>query len=160
MTSLCERSRCGRHGAGFTLFELLIVMAVLALVIGFGVMGARPGSPGAATRAAAAEVASSLRMARAQAIASNKPVAVTIDLVSREYRVGGGTVQRLPASVALKLLTASEQQVNDRVGRIRFEPDGSSTGGRMTLTGGGRSLAVGVDWLSGRVSVAAVSKEG
>ena len=38
---------------------------------------------------------------------------------------------------------------------IRFMPDGSSSGGRIELAHGGRRMLVGVDWISGRVSLAA-----
>ena len=41
-------------------------------------------------------------------------------------------------------------------GDIRFNPDGSSSGGRITLADGSRRVAVGVDWLTGRVTVADV----
>jgi len=44
--------------------------------------------------------------------------------------------------------------LNGREGDIRFNPDGSSTGGRISLADGRRRLGVGVDWLTGRVSVA------
>ena len=40
---------------------------------------------------------------------------------------------------------------NDRV--ISFTPDGGSSGGRLVLRGGDRQVAIGVDWLTGRVVV-------
>jgi general secretion pathway protein H len=39
------------------------------------------------------------------------------------------------------------------VGEIRFFPDGSSTGGEITLAGGNAHRYVQVDWLTGRVAV-------
>ena len=39
-------------------------------------------------------------------------------------------------------------------GPFTFAPDGSSTGGRIELAAGARRMQVGVDWLTGRVSVA------
>ena len=41
----------------------------------------------------------------------------------------------------------------DRVGSIRFYPDGSSNGGRVTVGAGGRAFAVDVDWLTGHVTI-------
>jgi len=52
------------------------------------------------------------------------------------------------------LLTISGEALNGREGDIRFNPDGSSTGGRISLADGRRRIGVGVDWLTGRVSVA------
>jgi general secretion pathway protein H len=43
--------------------------------------------------------------------------------------------------------------VSDSVGAVRFDPDGGSTGGRVAIAGGDNTWWVGVDWLSGRVSV-------
>jgi general secretion pathway protein H len=60
----------------------------------------------------------------------------------------------LPADLSLELLTISGEALNGREGDIRFNPDGSSTGGRISLADGPRRIDVGVDWLTGRVSVA------
>ena len=46
----------------------------------------------------------------------------------------------------------SEVEEGNR-GRIRFFPDGSSTGGRVTLTSDERLYHVDVDWLTGQVRV-------
>jgi general secretion pathway protein H len=43
--------------------------------------------------------------------------------------------------------------VNDRVGAIRFYPDGGSNGGRVTLAAGERKFEIDVDWLTGRIAV-------
>ncbi len=72
------------------------------------------------------------------------------------YRVGAGAERRLPANLSIELLTISGENRGASVGDIRFNPDGSSTGGRIALADGKRRVAVGVDWLTGRVSVADV----
>ena len=59
----------------------------------------------------------------------------------------------LVARLELKLYTAQSEIVDDRRGAIRFYPDGSSTGGRVTVAAGERRLLVDVDWLTGRVSI-------
>jgi general secretion pathway protein H len=53
----------------------------------------------------------------------------------------------------MKLFTAQKDLVNDRVGAIRFYPDGGSNGGRLTLAAGERKFEIDVDWLTGRVAV-------
>ena len=60
----------------------------------------------------------------------------------------------MPAGIDLELLTvATELGGGGARGGIRFFPDGSSTGGRVTLSHGSRQYFVDVDWLTGRVSV-------
>ena len=42
---------------------------------------------------------------------------------------------------------------DDRVGGVRFYPDGSSTGGRVLISRGGHGYQVGVTWLTGRIAI-------
>jgi general secretion pathway protein H len=142
------------RGGGFTLIELLVALAVLGLALALIAGYKPPWSRGLGLRATAAELATGLRLARSEAILSNRPVAFDLDLVGHRYRVGTGTPRRLPADLSLELLTISGEALNDREGDIRFNPDGSSTGGRISLADGQRRIGVGVDWLTGRVSVA------
>jgi general secretion pathway protein H len=59
----------------------------------------------------------------------------------------------LPERLELKLYTAQRDIVGDKIGAIRFFPDGGSTGGRITLAAGERKYDVDVDWLTGRVTI-------
>jgi len=53
-------------------------------------------------------------------------------------------VHALPSGIDLKLFTAQRDLVNDKVGAIRFFPDGGSNGGRITLAVGERKYDVDV----------------
>ena len=117
-------SRSEAEGAaGFTLFELLIVLLLMALVAAALVSGGRPGSPAMAARAAGGELASALRLARAQASATNRPVGLALDVVNRRYRVGTEAPRALPGSVELTLHTARSDVLSRNQGLIRFNPD-------------------------------------
>ncbi len=59
----------------------------------------------------------------------------------------------LPKGLKLSITSAKEDRLNDHTGRIRFFPDGSSTGGRITLKAGRREWHVNVSWLTGQVQV-------
>src|SRR6516165_3945070 len=142
------------RAGGFTLIELFVVLAVLGLALALIAGYKPPWSRGLGLKATAAELAAGLRLARSEAILSNGSVAFDVDLVGHRYRVGTGTPRRLPADLSLKLLTISGEALNGREGDIRFNPDGSSTGGRISLADGRRQIAVGADWLTGRVIVA------
>jgi general secretion pathway protein H len=43
--------------------------------------------------------------------------------------------------------------VDDKIAGIRFLPDGSSTGGRITVAVGEFEQLIDVDWVTGRVTV-------
>jgi general secretion pathway protein H len=144
-----------RHGrqAGFTLLEMIVVVAILGLALMLIVGYRPPWSGGLGVRGAASELASTLRLARSVAIARDIPVSVVIDVASRRYRVDEGPVQSLPPSLKVEFLTLASNRNAANSGALRFYPDGSSTGGRVTIGDGAHTLFVGVEWLNGRVSV-------
>lgn len=163
MTSRCKPERgppvgwtnpCSDRVGGFTLIELLVSLAILGLALALIAGYKPPWSRGLGLQATAAELAAGLRLARSEAILSNRQVLFDIDLTGHRYRIGTGTPRRLPADLSLELLTISGEALNGREGDIRFNPDGSSTGGRISLADGQRRIGVGVDWLTGRVMVA------
>lgn len=152
--------RCRRRGrrtaAGFTLIEVIVTLAILGLAM-ILVTGYRaPWSSTLGLKGTAAALASGLRLARSQAIATNREVTLDLDLKAHRWRVGRGELRPLPAKLKIKLLTVAGEQRGRGVGGIRFNPDGSSTGGRISLADGASQIAVGVDWLTGRVTVADV----
>jgi general secretion pathway protein H len=139
--------------AGFTLIEMIVVIAIMGLMMVLVTVNGTPISPATHARAAAEAISGAMRAARSQALVGNRSVEMTIDLPRRLYRVGAGPAQILPNDLSVALLTSEDELVSGAVGRIRFNPDGSSSGGRVTVTGGNRVWWVGIDWLSGRVSI-------
>lgn len=139
---------------GYTLTELLVALAIIGLVlVAVPLMAGRSG-PGAQAKAAALEVASALRQTRGQAIADFKSQVFVLDTERGVYRAGSkGSETKLPDELAINLYTARSEIDEEGRGRIRFFPDGSATGGRVTLTAKGRRYVVAVDWLTGMVEL-------
>lgn len=157
MTSRCNRTRLlPDRCRGFTLIEVIVTLAVLGLALVVVTGYKPPWSSRLGVKGAAAELAAGLRLARSEAIARNRPVAFSIDVTGHLYRVDARPERHLSAGVSLELLTIAGENRGPGIGDIRFHPDGSSTGGRITLADGERRMAVGVDWLTGRVSIADV----
>ena len=157
MISRCRTARPDQERcAGFTLIEVIVTLAILGLALVIVAGYKPPWSSGLGLKGTASELASGLRLARSEAIASNRPVLFDLDVTGHVYRVGAGAQRRLPANLSIELLTIAGENRRANVGDIRFNPDGSSTGGRIVLADGTRRTAVGVDWLTGRVSVADV----
>lgn len=143
-----------RAARGFTLLEVLLVLVIVAAGYALVVRFTGAGVSGAELKSAARAVAASLRDARGTAIATQESAAMLVDLEKRTLQVGGaGKPRALPERLELKLYTAQSEVQDERRGAIRFYPDGSSTGGRVTVAAGERKLLVDVDWLTGRVSI-------
>ena len=148
-------ARARAHGAaGVTLLELLIVLMIMAFVTAIVVPTLGGGVSTADLKSATREVASGLRYARGQAIAQRTESLLVIDLDARTFKVPpDARLHKLPEKLDLKLFTAQRDLVNEKVGAIRFFPDGGSNGGRITLAAGERKFDVDVDWLTGRVAI-------
>jgi general secretion pathway protein H len=140
--------------AGFTLLELMVVLVIgaLAYTLVLGVPFRGPSTSD--LKAAARTLASGLRMAQTTAMATRRDATLMLDLETREFEVSGVQGARaLPRDIELKLFTAQSEALTEKKGAIRFYPDGSSTGGRITVASGERKYLVDVDWITGRVSI-------
>jgi general secretion pathway protein H len=129
---------------------VLLIMAMLAGLLGTSIVG-RLDSVKVAT--AARDMTAALRFTRSQAILLRKEQFLEIDLEKRSYLAPGRSAVMLPEKLELKLLTASSEASSDKQGRIRFFPDGGSTGGRVTLIAGEREWKVNVSWLTGEIEL-------
>ncbi|SDZ89191.1 GspH/FimT family pseudopilin [Rubrimonas cliftonensis] len=139
------------RAAGFTLLEMLVALAVVALLAAAAPRFVAPGAGGLdrATRLVAGE----LRAARAQAIERGAPAAVTFDVESGALRRTGAEAAFLPEDVSLSLVTAAEAEALMGAPGVVFFAEGGATGGAVTLARGGASATVAVRWLTGAVRV-------
>lgn len=142
-----------RH-AGFTLIEVLVVLLLLAISYALVPPMFDIGGSTAELKAGARQVAAGLRTARSQAIARREETTLTVDVDARSFVLSGDkTPRRLPRLVEIRVLTAQGEVSDAATAAIRFYPDGSSTGGRITLAMGERAFDVDIDWLTGQVEI-------
>lgn len=141
-----------RADSGITLIEMLVVLAIIGLVYALAMPTWRGPVRSAELRAAALNLTSHLRAARAAAIARGRATGITIDVPNRRYvSEVDGRVYELPASFGVSVRAADGLTQHRDAARILFFADGSSSGGNVRLQSGGRAVEVGIEWLTGVV---------
>jgi general secretion pathway protein H len=135
--------------AGFTLVEMLVVLALIGLVAGLSAQLLRPPSANLRVEAAARVLCAALRATRTRAIATNAEAAVTIDLARKIFHAPVGGEAALPGDATLEIDVASSQRQSSQSAGILFYPDGSSTGGGVVIQLSGRRATIDVNWLTG-----------
>lgn len=142
------------HQSGFTIIELLVVMAVMAMAYALAGPMVSSGATGAELKASARQLAAGLRKARSDAISHRREAVLTVDVEAHQFRLNDDPrIYHLPKSVAVKLFTAQSELVNGTTGAVRFFPDGGSTGGRITVSARDRNYDVDINWLTGQVAI-------
>jgi general secretion pathway protein H len=136
------------------MIELLVVLMLIAAVAAIVLPRIASGPTTGEIKSSARQIAAGLRLARSAAVTERRPVMLEIDTENRSFRIDtSARVHRLPDGLEIGLFTARRDVVSEKVGGIRFFPDGGSNGGRVTVGAGERRYSIDVDWLTGRVSI-------
>jgi len=139
---------------GFTLLELIVVMALMAILMTLVPPMISSALPGAQLKSASRELAAGLRFARNHALTAREESTLTLNVEKHSFQVTGRKKNySIPEKLKIELLTAESETRGESIGAIRFFPDGGSTGGRVTLSYGERAFGIDVDWLTGKVRI-------
>jgi len=135
---------------GFTLMELIVVLAILVAVAALAAPSFSRTVASARLRSAASDVRTSLARARALAVASARERTVAFDLSRGEFGVDNEAVRILPETIRLGAVLPGEERQGRGNVRVRFFPDGSGDEAEISVTAeDGGTLRVTVDPLTG-----------
>ena len=138
---------------GFTLIELMAVILLIAIAMTIISVSFSKSLQAAKIRGASRDLVAALRYTRGQAIVKGKSQALVLDLDNNSYTAPGKGAKQLPKGMALRLTTADIEQTGANSGGIRFFPDGSSTGGHISVLQGQREWRINVAWLTGDIEL-------
>lgn len=149
-----------RREAGFTLIEIVCVLAIVAMLAALALPAIPRGTSTARLNAYALEVAAMLSADRYAAIRRRQPVATVMDAQKRTIASGSrGDVIRLPKDVAFDAVVAKQCAGRAAGSTIDFFPSGMSCGGAIGISREGAGFQVRVNWLTGGAEVVAVTPE-
>jgi len=135
-----------RREAGFTLTELMVVLAIIGLLATVVVLAMTDGRPSGAQEAE--RFAARLVRARDEALLTNRPVEVAVSPRGYAFRVGGprgwtpleeGPFREVTWSAETRLSTTEPTD------RVAFDPAGVATPADYVITRGRQSSRVTVD---------------
>lgn len=135
---------------GFTLLEMLVVLAIIAVLTALVFSVPRLGVPRREILAVSRGLQDDVRSGRMLARRLGRPVDLVIDVADRTWRSADGTEHRIPQDVSVVLKTAAFGGEQSGAGHVRFFPDGSSTGAEVTIGTGSLQQRLVVDWLTSR----------
>jgi general secretion pathway protein H len=144
----------GSADEGFTLLEMVCVLAIVAILAAIVIPALPRGTSRARLEAYAVETAAMLKADRNSAVRNRTSIATQVDAPLRLIRSGAtGREIRVPDDVAFDALLAA--RCNQRLSgpTIQFFASGMSCGGTIALTRLGVGYEVRVNWLTGGVEV-------
>ena len=144
---------------GFTLIEMVCVLAIISLLAALVLPSISPGSTRAEMEAYAVKIASLLKADRYAALRSRLPVATLLSSRARTVKSGSGSgFVQVPPGIAFDAILAQRcAGVNAGAG-IAFFPSGMSCGGVIALARPGLDIEIRVNWLTGGVEIVSTAK--
>jgi type II secretion system protein H len=136
------------RAAGFTLIELVVVLAILGLALAVVVPNLGPSSETVELRAAASELRALLRATRSAAITANRDLLLAIDESGGGYALDGQAHAFRSAGFAERRLRVEPPA------RLMFFATGGASGGRLTVRGRRGEQVIEIDSVSGQVALA------
>jgi general secretion pathway protein H len=144
--------------AGFTLLEVICVVAIIAILAAVALPFIPRGTSGPRLRAYATSTAAIFKADRNAAIRRQLLVVTHVEDAGRLIRSGTtDRIIRLPDDVATNVLLPARCNSVPAKAAVVFFPSGMSCGGVITFTRAGVGFEVRVNWLTGGAEIVPVS---
>ncbi len=132
---------------------MIVALAIAGLLLGVVPVAASRLYESVEYRATVRELLTSLRQSREVAAREGRSVRFVIDAQRGLFGVAGRPMHDFPEGYRVATQLAATEQQSGGLGVIRFFPDGSSSGGSITvIRPSGQGVRLRVDWLMGRIT--------
>jgi len=144
--------------SGFTLLEIMIALVIASLAMAIVLPNIPSVLASVKLKSTSRDIVSTLRSARSQSIIKGASYSVIFNVDEKNYFVKDKEkLHEIPNILNIELLSADTERLSAEQSGIRFFSDGSSTGGRITLSTDKKSLAVDINWLTGKSTILEVN---
>ena len=148
------------RAAGFTLLELIVVLAVAAIAVSVVGGGAQAYLERARYQQTVRELASQLSQARALSMDTGKPVWVSYVPQTRQLKAGDAILLEAPESVTVQWQALRSTRATGAPAGAEpifvFNPEGGARGGMVAVSRAGRGVEFRVNWLLGTIEQSVV----
>jgi general secretion pathway protein H len=146
--------KTGRATDGFTLLEMLVVLAIFSMAAGVAYNGLSWRKPHESLNTLSQKIAHAAAAASLRAISGGETARLEIDLAKRIVSGGQGTGIAVPEPFKISVLTGADPIEQKRAGAVEFYSDGTSSGGEIKLEeNGGKTSSIRIYWLTGAIAV-------
>lgn len=144
------RRRTVPSQSGFTLIEMLVVLAIVAIMATLTIPAITRRPDHLILHDTVQQIRHTLLLARSTAITRNTESVFFIDLDEHRFGLQDAGTGEIPDEISASFKIAEPERFTASRGGIRFFPDGSSTGGELTFALHGKTAKLCVHWLVGR----------
>jgi general secretion pathway protein H len=136
---------------GFTLLELIIVLALLTLITGLTSVFVAGSLPSAKATAAGREIAGMIRHARSLARLSKETQTFVIDLDHRTYGIEGMAARSFPPEARVRVIDPVSGEIFGGKYPIVFSSAEGTSGGTIILSWRQKTIRIELDPIVGAV---------
>ncbi|MBL4617448.1 MAG: prepilin-type N-terminal cleavage/methylation domain-containing protein [Robiginitomaculum sp.] len=141
--------------SGYTLMELVVVMVIIALATAVIAPRLITNSPARSVKNSSVQLTALYKKGRIKALQTGVSQVVLLNTTTKTAWLSDVEKIKLPANIDINTITAEPESGNNLAG-IRFFPDGTSTGGEITIASANTAYVISVIWANSEVRLETV----